>query len=79
MTTTHLIFPSHSNCRNVVITSSRLDYDNRTDLRTQTLTLVVNDTEYADYMTLIVELVDINDNSPVFQKPSYQYDHQHDR
>lgn len=58
---------------NVVITSVELDYDLNPDLRRLELTITVNDTKYTDEITLVVELMDINDNSPVFENNSYQF------
>lgn len=49
-----------------------LDYDLNPDLRRLELTITVNDTKYTDEITLVVELMDINDNSPVFENNSYQ-------
>ena len=55
-----------------MVTSVELDYDLYPDLRMQELTIVVNDTVYTDQITLTVELVDINDNAPLFENTSYQ-------
>lgn len=49
-----------------------LDYDLNPGLRMLELTITVNDTIFTDEITLVVELMDINDNSPVFQNISYQ-------
>ena len=58
-----------------MVTLSRLDYDERPGLQEPImLTIVVNDTLFTDEMILTIQLVDINDNSPVFQNESYQYD-----
>ena len=62
-------------CRNVIVTSMKLDYDLHHELRQQTLTIVVNDTLFTDEATVTIQLVDINDNAPVFQNDSYQYNH----
>ena len=55
-----------------MVTSVELDYDLYPDLRVQELTIVVNDTVYTDQITLTVELLDVNDNTPQFENSSYQ-------
>lgn len=61
------------NYRNTIVTvEENLDYEQRPNLREQTLTIVVNDTVYTDEITLTINLVDINDNTPVFLNSSYQ-------
>ena len=59
-----------------MVTAARLDYDDEmSGIREQTLTISVNDTLFTDEMTLVIQLQDINDNSPAFLNDSYQYDH----
>ena len=68
------LLPALCRCRNRIVTSNKLDFDLRPDLRVQILTIVVNDTLFTDEIILTVQLMDINDNSPVFQNQTYQYD-----
>lgn len=50
-----------------------LNYDLMSAVRFYNLNISVNDTRYVDFVTVNVELVDINDNSPVFANDSYRY------
>ena len=59
-------------CSNTIITTGQLDYDANPDLRKPELTVVVNDTEFTDEITVNIVLVDINDNTPMFENDTYQ-------
>lgn len=55
----------------VLNTDISMDFD-LGPARSYILNISVNDTEFVDYLTVIVELVDINDNSPDFVNDSYR-------
>lgn len=57
----------------VLTTTIDLDYDLVTTDRFPTLNVSVNDTEFIAFLTVNVEVVDINDNSPVFDNDTYRY------
>ena len=42
--------------------------------RQYTLTVTVNDTTHADIVTVFINLVDINDNDPIFGNTSYTFE-----
>lgn len=48
-----------------------LDFDLVTINQTYTLQVIVNDSVNYDDLTLDVHVIDINDNSPVFDNSSY--------
>ena len=50
----------------------QLDYDANPDLRNPELTVIVNDTDFTDEITINIVLVDINDNTPMFENDTYQ-------
>lgn len=51
------------------------DFDLTTRVQYYTLNISVNDTKFLDFLTVNIELVDINDNSPIFANDSYRYIH----
>lgn len=59
-------------CRVSVNTAITLDFDLISAAQFYTLNISVNDTENAEYLTVNIELVDINDNSPEFANDSYR-------
>ena len=57
----------------VLNTNIVLDFDLNNPVRFYTLNISVNDSELLDYLTVNVELVDINDNTPIFTNDSYRW------
>ena len=57
----------------VITTTIDLDYDLVTTDRFPTLNVSVNDTEFVAFLTLNIEVVDINDNSPMFDNDTYRW------
>lgn len=56
----------------VLNTNIILDFDLAIAVQYYTLNISVNDTEFLDFLTVNIELVDINDNSPIFANDSYR-------
>lgn len=53
------------------MTVRELDFDLVTINQTYTLQVIVNDTDHYDDLILDIQVVDINDNNPVFENTSY--------
>lgn len=58
-------------CREVLNTELVLDFDLTASVHFYTLTISVNDTENVDFITVNIQLVDINDNAPIFSVSEY--------
>ena len=56
----------------MLVTSRRLDYDMSN--RQFTLRIEVNDSLVANFLTVIIEITDINDNGPRFGNTSYVFE-----
>lgn len=60
--------------RQLINTTIPLDYDlsNVPGVRAVTLNISVNDTVFIDFLTVNIDVVDVNDNSPMFRSNSYK-------
>lgn len=63
-------------CRETGVINTTIDLDFELSLRSSrfpTLNISVNDTEFVEFLTVNIEVVDINDNSPQFENVTYRY------
>jgi len=67
--------PSHTFfSRNVLVTNIMLDHDlTTTGTQDYSPTVTVNDTENAAFLIVHVQVIDINDNDPIFENRTYNF------